>query len=399
MSTLETVDIAGIDLLAAGGPYLGTGSAPGGDFYSVDDLQRFAANATALSGEVRIPIKLGHSPQQNLLRESGLLDEHGAPAAGWIENVRVQGSKLVGDAKRVPAKLAGLINVGAFRTRSVEQRKYVSQRTGKDHGWVIDGLALLGGKAPAVRTLDDIVALYSSDAELPSLDGEPAEGVRTVTVKDASISGDGMADAPATLTLTPEQTAALSKSLGVKAEDLGAPEKLLAAIETATKTAATAAVAEIKPGLEKQLADANAELKTLKAAAGAAGDEGAKELAETLKALAASAEKGERAAEDLRVMRRDTLLDNAIRAGKLEPALRPQYVKLFDASPEVTRETIEALPKREDLFKTYGADGADITGGSAEGTPDEDAEKAEQMYRDYCANVGLPVPGAKAVTA
>lgn len=396
---LETVDIAGIDILAAGGPYIGTGSKPGGDYYTVDDLNRFAASARELAGEVHIPIKLGHSKEQNLLRHSGLLDEHGAPAAGWLDaaTIRVEGTKLLGDAKRVPAKLGQLMRAGAFRTRSVEQRVYTSQRTGKAHGWIIDGLALLGGKAPAVRTLDDIVALYDADGDLPELDGEPPEDVRTINYSAASISEDRMATD--TLTLTPEQTAAIAKGLGLEPKDL-APEKLLAAIETATKTAAEAAVAKIKPELEKKLSDADAKIKALEKGDGkGAGDEVVEALKEQLKQLSADAEAGKGAAEALRVMQRDTLLDNAIRGGKLEPAMRAQYVKLYDASPDVTRETVEKLPKRDDLFKVYGADGADITGTGTGDGPTEDEQKADEMYRAYCQSVGIEAPETKATVA
>lgn len=390
MSALETEDIDGINLLAAGGPYHGSGTAKGGDFYSVDDLRAFAAKAHELSGEVRIPIKLGHSPQQALLRESGLFDEHGQPAAGWIENLRVEGEKLLGDAKRVPKKLAELVKVGAFRTRSVEQRNYTSQRTGKQHGWVIDGLALLGGKAPAVRTLDDIVALYSApDADLPELGGEPDEGVRTINFSAGSITGSRMADAP--LTLTPEQTAAVAKALGAEPKDL-APEKLLAAIESATKAAETAAADKSKTDLDeaqKKLADAETELKALKAAAGSSGETG-KELAETLKKLADEAKAGVAAAEELRVMRRDTLIDNTIRRGALEPALRKQYAELYDASPDLTKATLEAMPRREELFKTFGADGADISGGKNAGEPSEDDAKEQKLLEAWREEMGLP---------
>lgn len=396
---LETEDFEGVDILAAGGPYHGQGSARNGDHYDVARLERFASDARELANEVRAAVKLGHSPEQQLLRESGLLDEHGAPAAGWLDSLRVEGDKLKADLRRVPKKLAGIIRAGGFRTRSVEMQRYTSPSTGKTYDWVITGLALLGAKAPAVRTLDDIVALYAApEGLLPDLDDEAPEGTRTVNFEAGSIPDPGMADA--TLTLTSEQTGGLAKALGLKAAEL-APEKLLAAIETATKTATQAVADQAKTELEaatKKLSDAEAELKTLKAAAGAADGEGAKELAETLKALAASAEKGEKAAEDLRVMRRETLLDNAIRAGKLEPAMRAQYVKLYDASPDVTRETIEALPKRDDLFKVFGADGADISGeGPVE--DDEAQKEADARYRAYCAAVGIDAPTRTAEVA
>lgn len=389
--SLETEDIPGVELLAAGGPYFGAGTAKGGDHYTVADLERFAANARELAGEVRIPIKLGHSPEQRLLRESGLFDEHGQPAAGWIENVRVQGTKLVGDARRVPKKLAGLVNAGAFRTRSVEQRLYTGQgdaNRGKSYGWVIDGLALLGAKAPAVRTLDDIVALYSADpTALDAGADDPPEGVRTINYSAASITGGDM-----TLTLTPEQTADVAKALGIeKPEDLAA-DKLLAAIDTAKKAAAAAAADPVKAELgtakgeldtaKKELADATTELTALRAAG---GGEGGEELADQIKKLSAKADAGERAEEELRKLRRDTLVDGAIKRFALAPSERDKYVALYDAAPDATRALLEGMPRRDDLVKTFGADG---DGGQA-GEP-TDAEKAEKdaLARHLAATTG-----------
>lgn len=177
MPPLTTRDLLGVDLLAAGGPYHGTGSPPGGDFYSADDLKRIARDTNAMSatGELRIPVKLGHSKEQKLLRESGFTDGE-MPAAGWVTNVRADGKKLKGDLMRVPGKLADLFDSGAFRTRSVELRAMTSQKDGVKRAAVVSGLAWLGAKAPAVRSLDDVVALYG--------DQEQEAGVTSVIYED-----------------------------------------------------------------------------------------------------------------------------------------------------------------------------------------------------------------------
>ena len=78
----------------------------------------------------------------------------------------MQGDRLLADLRDVPKKLAQLVTSGAFASRSCELNgPATSQRTGKTYGTIVSGLALLGAKLPAVRTLDDIVALYSADAD------------------------------------------------------------------------------------------------------------------------------------------------------------------------------------------------------------------------------------------
>jgi hypothetical protein len=122
-------------------------------------------------GELRSPNKIGHSNDQKLAKNSGLVADDEMPAVGWLDNLRVEEvdgiNKLLADLKAVPKKLAALIKAGAFRTRSVEISRLTSQ-TDKKKYEVISGLAWLGAKAPAVRTLNDIIALYSEGQSEPA---------------------------------------------------------------------------------------------------------------------------------------------------------------------------------------------------------------------------------------
>lgn len=167
MAELETVDLIGVEILSAGGPVHGIGSPPEGDYWTPDDLRAMAVADAELGDELKPPAKIGHSDIQALVQNSaeelGLEITPGEmPAVGWVENVRVNddGSKLLADIMAVPKKLSELLETGAWRTRSVELAKVTSQSTGKVYDWVVTGLAWLGGKMPAVRTLDDVVALY-----------------------------------------------------------------------------------------------------------------------------------------------------------------------------------------------------------------------------------------------
>lgn len=177
MAELETVDVADVEILSAGGPVHGIGSPPEGDFWSKEDLAAIAAANRELAGEVQAPNKIGHSAAQALLLNSGIVAPTPGemPAVGWLDGstFRVEErdgvAKLLADVREVPKKFADLIETKAYRTRSVELSRVESQEQTDDNGkpkvydWVVTGLAWLGAKLPAVRTLDDVVALYEGE--------------------------------------------------------------------------------------------------------------------------------------------------------------------------------------------------------------------------------------------
>lgn len=178
-----TVDLIGVEILSAGGPVHGVGSPPEGDFWSRDELELIAAANRELADEVKGPNKLGHSDVQALLENSGVkpVTAGEMPAVGWLDGASFEVgerdgvAKLFADVRAVPAKVADLIVKKAYRTRSVELSRVTSQsiiENGKPkvYDWVITGLAWLGAKMPAVRTLDDIVALYE-DQHLAAPEG------------------------------------------------------------------------------------------------------------------------------------------------------------------------------------------------------------------------------------
>jgi hypothetical protein len=151
--SLETVDIPGVEILAADVTIHGRGSPPEGDRYSIDDLRSMAQANRELEFELRPPAKIGH-------------DGNG-PAVGRLNNIRVAGDKLVADVKDVPRRFAELVRAGAYTGRSVELSQVTSQKTGKFYPHAVSALAWLGGKLPAVQTLDDVVALYEgADVDL-----------------------------------------------------------------------------------------------------------------------------------------------------------------------------------------------------------------------------------------
>jgi hypothetical protein len=149
---LETVDLPGVEILAANVTIHGRGSPPEGDRYTTADLNAIAAANRELADELNPPAKIGHDGQ--------------GPAVGHLENLRVVGDKLVADVKAVPRRFAELLRARSFGPRSVELAKITSQRTGKRYPLAVSALAWLGDRLPAVRTLDDVPLLFAGELEL-----------------------------------------------------------------------------------------------------------------------------------------------------------------------------------------------------------------------------------------
>lgn len=187
--TVETVDIKGVELAKvgvwAGGD--GRGRPAQLDISREDLAAAVAAYEYALAeggpSAAEVPIKLGHTMAQEVFGDLAAKMEDGAPAYGWVGNLRLQGDTLVGDYLRVPDKLAGMMKSGAWRNRSIEfyrNTKWPLSASGKTFRMVMSAVAVLGATAPAVKGLADIFAASEdSDAERFYLasaeDGPPTE--------------------------------------------------------------------------------------------------------------------------------------------------------------------------------------------------------------------------------
>lgn len=151
--TAATVTIPGVQLLKVGRWY--SKSHPDGRDYTAAELA--AAVAAAQDPTVDHPVlKIGH---RSKLAAAELGD--GAPALGWLSNVRLEddGNTLVADIVDVPAKLAAIIPK-AFRRRSAEVAFGLRAASGKAYAMALTALSLLGEQPPAVKGLDDVTALY-----------------------------------------------------------------------------------------------------------------------------------------------------------------------------------------------------------------------------------------------
>jgi len=145
---METVGIPGVEIIRIG--------RWNGREYTGADLDAMVGAFHALRGVYNVPGKLGHNDEQQLLASDGL------PAAGWVTNLYRKGSTLLADFADVPRKVADLIKANAYRSRSCEIW-FNAAFEGTVYPAVLKAVSWLGEDAPAVSSLDDIVALYHDD--------------------------------------------------------------------------------------------------------------------------------------------------------------------------------------------------------------------------------------------
>jgi hypothetical protein len=400
MAELETENLDGVEILASGGPFRGSGSATGGDYYSSTDLEAIANANNELADEVRPVNKVGHSSKQRLLRNSGFVDDDEQPAAGWLHNFRVKDGKLLADVKAVPKKLSQLIREGAFRTRSVELRRMVSQKTQKEYEAVVTGLAWLGAKAPAVRTLDDIHALYE--------DLEPdEEGVRTVDYHVGDAEGviqfeeGGAVKGTREMTLYPGEVVLSALDVGriaeievdrilaarnlVRPADTRVMPELTLKPEEATELAKALGVeGDADLTAEQVLAKAKelAEARTPEPPKEPPEDDKTRKLSEDeYEQLRRDADSGRAAAEKLHKSERDALLVEAIKDGKMKPADREFWEKQYDEAPDRTREIVEKM-NPEDRTQVHGSDD--------DGLSESERTEEDRQFAEFADLLDIP---------
>jgi hypothetical protein len=153
------------------------------------------------------PIKLGHASKLN--DELG----DGAPAYGWVVPTRIAVNKagletLYGDLVGIPSKLAAVAPT-AYRRRSVEIAWGVTTPAGQKYAAALVGIALLGASAPAVKGLEDVLALYSEEPQVDRVTAvELVDGLEANPVAVAMLTAARIAGAPV------EQLDAMSAAAG-----------------------------------------------------------------------------------------------------------------------------------------------------------------------------------------
>lgn len=168
-----------------------------GDDYTKEDLQTIVESYNETKDGIPPFLKLGHNGDQKLAKQFG---SEGKPAIGWVENLRVQGDKLVADFTDVPKKIYELIQKRAYR--KVSSELFINLKTKeKTFKKVLGAVALLGAETPGVYNLADIMKMYAQageEAELKIYN----ESAQDITVESLNFNqGDKMTKTEAEIKL------------------------------------------------------------------------------------------------------------------------------------------------------------------------------------------------------
>ena len=353
---MTTVDFRGIALCRAGEWNGLTGKA----VVTPEDLQ--AVVDAYQDREVdRARVKLGHVSSLN---DQALGD--GAPAFGWVSNPRVSddGKTLLGDLVDVPRRLGEVVG-RAYKNVSVELRKNVRTPSGKTHPTVLSGLALLGAAAPAVKGLDDLVALYASEPipDTPT-DGCQDGAVVTISLGDAldpvtqadipapsPVACDGELDSPERPGREKEGEPTVA-FLDQAREKIGLPadaseEQILERITALSE--APAAEGDNTEGDEPEEVEPVEIDKTTNPAA----------TPETVTVSKAqwdelTAQVSELAAER-KAKHQEQVIESALSEGRIAPAEREKWTTALSAAPEATETLLSSLAPRVNV-REQGSD-------------------------------------------
>lgn len=126
------------------GIWHGSGCPKEGCKFTEDDLHDMVTNFQLLKDQHKAPLKRGHSV------------EVGDIALGWVEELRVEGDRLIGKFTDMPTIVREAIKKKLFKNVSIEAMKNVVLGGKKLKGWVLDAVALLGAEIPAVSGLKDL---------------------------------------------------------------------------------------------------------------------------------------------------------------------------------------------------------------------------------------------------
>lgn len=109
-------------------------------------------NELSQAGGFQPVLKLGHDDVQKFFGA-----RRGAPNLGFVEKLRIEGSKILADFTNVPDALFDLIKSRRFNSVSIEMFPK-TEFNGKQFKNVLTAVALLGAELPAVKGLKDLAA-------------------------------------------------------------------------------------------------------------------------------------------------------------------------------------------------------------------------------------------------
>lgn len=322
------------------------------------------------------PVKLGHTDKRFSIAGDG------EPAMGWVTNLRVtpDGKSLRGDLTGVPSKLAEIMR-SAYPRRSVEIGWGMRTVGGKVHRAVLTGLALLGIQKPAVKGLDDLLALYSEvdQIEATSIVEFAAAADDTPTIPPApNTSPDGGGSS----TPTNEGGAAVTVASKIR-ENLGlAADATDEQVEAAlTKQAEDKAAADKEAADKKAADDAAAAAKAeedAKIAALAAGDTVTLTTAQ-FQELLQGAQAGRSALAAQETDRRDRIVQTAFSQGRIHRNDLTKYRDLLDKDEAAVTSLLSGLTPIFPVTE-IGSDAALFAAGDSGDLSDDDYKAAAAAF-------------------
>ncbi len=136
-----------------------------------NDLQEMVNSFNELSqaGGFQPVLKLGHDDVQKFFGA-----RKGAPNLGFVEKLRIEGSKILADFTNVPDALFELIKNRRFNSVSIEMFP-VTEFNGKQFKNVLTAVALLGAELPAVKGLKELAATLFTEEVEDNFQGEKIE--------------------------------------------------------------------------------------------------------------------------------------------------------------------------------------------------------------------------------
>jgi hypothetical protein len=274
-----------------------------------DDLTEMVNSFNALGDKegFRPVLKLGHEDAQKFFGQ-----RKGAPNLGFVEKIWKEGGKILADFANVPDALVDLIGQRRYNAVSIEMFPK-TEVGGSTFTNVLTAVALLGAELPAVKGLKELAAtLFTEEPEkTPDFTGS--------TLKLETSEKDHM--------FTQEQVDALVSAAVAKAEDV------------------------VKAEFEAKVAEADAKVAD------------AEKKAETAETALRTYE------DDTRKKDAETMVDDAIKAGKLTPAQKDEalafalnlggMIKFGDtekSAADVFKSFLDNLPAKVDLDE-HGAGG------------------------------------------
>lgn len=290
-----------------------------GKYFGPEVVDQLIEAYEANKEELKVPVRVGS--------HDGI-----APAGGWVTGLRKQGERLMAELSDVPKVVGEAINRRLFKQVSIGTWRNHKDTQGRTWPRVMDHIAILGGRLPAVRGLEDLPALFDEsrdDTEVITLENE----------EFADLNGDRSSDHDTEVyDMDPKVLQDQLERLGKQNEQL-----------TAQRDELTAKNAELEKRAEKLAADLEAKGKEHEALQ--------KQHQEMLSAAAESEVNAvvDAAVKDGRLLPKQK--DGAVKTGL---ALRRMDNFAADDSPfKAWREDLEARGKSVDTREKAPAGGED----------------------------------------